>query len=88
MNLVRFAFSYNWMYGPALKGSWSKIKKYSNEHWFKRLILSLTYEDSIKSQLLDMKIVEIISSMHEYSQDILTWISDMNYSTIVDTIKK
>ena len=27
--LIRFAFSYNWMYAPALIGSWSKIKRVS-----------------------------------------------------------
>ena len=45
INLIRFAFSYNWMYGPALTGSLSKIKKYSNEHWFKRLIEANTYSN-------------------------------------------
>ena len=89
MNLVRFAFSYNWMYGPALKGSWSKIKKYSSEHWFKRLISSNTYDDTIKASTIGHEASqEIISSMQEYSQDILTWISDMNYSTAVDTDQK
>ena len=89
MNLVRFAFSYNWMYGPALKGSWSKIKKYSTEHWFKRLISSSTYDDTIKASTIGHEASqEIVSSMQEYSQDILTWISDMNYSTTVDTDQK
>ena len=40
--LIRFSFSYNWMYGPALTGSWSKIKRYANENWFKRLVYKQT----------------------------------------------
>ena len=47
--LIRFAFCYNWMYGPALVGTWSKIKKYSNENWFKRLIYNSTYNTETKT---------------------------------------
>ena len=47
--LIRFAFAYNWMYGPALTGSWSKIKKYQNENWFKRLVYKYSIQFRHKS---------------------------------------
>ena len=88
-NLIRFAFSYNWMYAPALTGSWSKIKKYSNEHWFKRLIYNYTYNPETKTcQIGHEHNQEIISLMHEFSQDILTWITDMQYSTVANSDQK
>ena len=87
--LIRFAFTYNWMYGPALSGSWSKIKKYQNENWFKRLIYKNTYNDDSKAcEIGHEHNQEIISSMLEYSQDVLTWITDMQYSTVVNTDQK
>ena len=86
INLIRFAFSYNWMYGPALTGSLSKIKKYSNEHWFKRLIEANTYSDETKSSTIGHENSQkIIMQMREYCQDVLTWITDMTHSTIVDS---
>ena len=87
--LIRFAFSYNWMYGPALTGSWSKIKKYQNENWFKRLIYKNTYNDDSKAcEIGHEHNQEIISSMKEYCQDVLIWITDMQYSTVVNTDQK
>ena len=87
--LIRFAFSYNWMYGPALSGSWSKIKKYQNENWFKRLIYKYTYNDETKNcDVGHENNQEIINLMKEYSQDILTWITDMQYSTVANTDQK
>ena len=87
--LIRFSFSYNWMYGPALTGSWSKIKKYQNENWFKRLVYKNTYNNETKScEVGHERNQEIIMSMQEYCQDVLTWISDMQYSTVVNTDQK
>ena len=77
------------MYGPALTGSWSKIKKYSNENWFKRLIYNYTYSDDSKScEIGHEKNQEIILAMKEYCEDILTWITDMQYSTVLKTEQK
>jgi hypothetical protein len=77
------------MYGPALTGSWSKIKKYQNENWFKRLIYKNTYNTDTKAcEVGHEHNQEIISSMQEYCQDVLTWITDMQYSTIADTDQK
>ena len=88
-NLIRFAFSYNWMYGPALTGSWSKIKKYENENWFKRLIFKNTYNSETKAcEIGHEQNQEVILSMQEYCQDVLTWITDMQYSTIANTDQK
>lgn len=88
-NLIRFAFSYNWMYGPALTGSWSKIKKYENENWFKRLIFKNTYNNETKAcEVGHEQNQEVILSMQEYCQDVLTWITDMQYSTIANTDQK
>ena len=88
-NLIRFAFSYNWMYGPALTGSWSKIKKYQNENWFKRLIYKNTYNNDTKAcEVGHEHNQEVISSMQEYCQDVLTWITDMQYSTVANTDQK
>ena len=65
--LIRFAFSYHWMYAPALSGTWSKIKKYSNENWFKRLIYKYTYNDENKQCEIGYEYnQEIISSMNEF----------------------
>jgi len=87
--LIRFAFSYNWMYGPALIGSWSKIKKYSNENWFKRLIYKNTYNLETKTcEIGRERNQEIICSMREYCEDILVWITDMHYSTVLKTDQK
>ena len=87
--LIRFTFTYNWLYGPALTGSWSKIKKYSNENWFKRLIYNYTYSDDSKScEIGHEKNQEIILSMKEYCEDILTWITDMQHSTVLKTEQK
>ena len=54
------------MYGPALTGSWSKIKKYQNENWFKRLIFKNTYNNSA----LEASIDEIHSKL-TYKFDII-----------------
>ena len=87
--LIRFAFSYNWMYGPALIGSWSKIKKYENENWFKRLVYKNTYNNETKAcEVGHENNQEVITSMKEYCQDILTWIADMQYSTVANTDQK
>ena len=79
--LIRFAFSYNWMYGPALTGSWTKIKKYANENWFKRLVYKQTEIGHENNQ-------EIISLMKEFCQDILVWIADICRSTAAHTDQK
>ena len=87
--LIRFAFAYNWMYGPALTGSWSKIKKYQDENWFKRLIYKNTYNPDTKAcEVGHEPNQEIISAMQEYCQDVLTWITDMQYSTVSKTDQK
>ena len=45
--------------------------------------------DTIKSSTIGHETnQEIISAMQDYSQDILTWISDMNYSTVANTEQK
>ena len=77
------------MYGPALTGSWSKIKKYQNENWFKRLVYKNTFNNETKScEVGHERNQEIILSMQEYCQDVLTWISDMQYSTVANTDQK
>ena len=87
--LIRFAFTYNWMYGPALTGSWSKIKKYQNENWFKRLVYKYTYNTDSKScEVGHEHNQEIILLMKEYCNDVLTWITDMQYSTVLNTEQK
>ena len=87
--LIRFAFSYNWMYGPALTGSWSKIKKYSNENWFKRLIFKNTYNSETKTcEVGHERNQEIIKAMTEYCEDILVWMTDMHYSSVLNTEQK
>ena len=87
--LIRFAFSYNWMYAPALTGSWSKIKKYQNENWFKRLVYKNTYNNEDKScEIGHEQNQEIILSMKDYCTDILTWITDMQHSTVLNTDQK
>lgn len=87
--LIRFAFTYNWMYGPALTGSWSKIKKYQNENWFKRLVYKYTYNTDSKScEVGHEHNQEIILLMKEYCNDVLTWITDMQYSTVLNTDQK
>jgi len=87
--LIRFAFSYNWMYAPALTGSWSKIKKYQNENWFKRLIHKNTYNNVSKScEVGHENNQEVILAMKEYCEDILKWISDMQHSTVLSTDQK
>ena len=70
------------MYGPALVGTWSKIKKYSNENWFKRLIYNSTYNSETKTcEVGHEHNQEVILAMKEYCEDILVWITDMHYST-------
>ena len=87
--IIRFSFIYNWIYGPALTGTWSKIKKFQNENWFKRLIFKNTYNSDSKScEIGHEHNQEIISLMKEYSQDVLTWVSDMQYSTVSNTDQK
>jgi len=77
------------MYGPALTGSWSKIKKYQNENWFKRLVYKNTYNPDTKAcEVGHEQNQEIISAMQEYCQDVLTWITDMQYSTVSKTDQK
>ena len=77
------------MYGPALTGSWSKIKKYSNENWFKRLVYKNTYNDESKScEVGHENNQEVVLAMKEYCEDILIWISDMQYSTVLGTDQK
>tara|TARA_B110000305_G_scaffold24086_1_gene22067 strand:- start:499 stop:1395 length:897 start_codon:yes stop_codon:yes gene_type:complete len=86
INLIRFAFSYNWMYGPALTGTWSKIKKYSDEHWFKKLISTYTYDEDLKTSNIGREhSQEIIKLLQEYCQDVLTWITDMNHATAANS---
>ena len=87
--LIRFAFSYNWMYAPALIGSWSKIKKYQNENWFKRLVYKNTYNNESKScEVGHESNQEVVLAMKEYCEDILKWISDMQHSTVLSTDQK
>ena len=87
--LIRFAFSYNWMYAPALIGSWSKIKRYQNENWFKRLVYKNTYNNESKScEVGHENNQEVVPAMKEYCEDILIWISDMQYSTVSSTDQK
>ena len=87
--LIRFSFAYNWIYGPALTGSWSKIKKYQNENWFKRLVYKYLYNSETKNcEIGHENNQEIVLLMREYSQDILTWIADMQYSTTINTEQK
>ena len=77
------------MYGPALIGSWSKIKKYSNENWFKRLIYKYTYDSESKACVVGHEHnQEVILAMKEYCEDILVWITDMHYSTTLKTDQK
>ena len=87
--LIRFAFSYNWMYAPALIGSWSKIKRYQNENWFKRLVYKNTYNNESKScEVGHENNQEVVLAMKEYCEDILKWISDMQHSTVLSTDQK
>ena len=87
--LIRFAFSYNWMYGPALTGSWTRIKKYSNENWFKRLVYKQTYSSDTKQcEIGHEKRQEIVLSMQEFCHDILLWFTDMYYSTEANSDQK
>ena len=87
--LIRFAFAYNWMYAPALTGTWSKIKRYQNENWFKRLIYKYTYNTEDKAcDIGHEHNQEIVLAMKEYCNDILKWISDMQYSTVLSTEQK
>ena len=87
--LIRFAFSYNWMYAPALIGSWSKIKRYQNENWFKRLVYKNTYSNESKScEVGHENNQEVVLAMKEYCEDILKWISDMQHSTVLGTDQK
>ena len=77
------------MYGPALVGTWSKIKKYSNENWFKRLIYNSTYNSETKTcEVGHEHNQEVILAMKEYCEDILIWITDMHYSTTLIPTKK
>ena len=77
------------MYGPALTGSWSRIKKYQNENWFKRLIFKNTYNYETKTcEVGHEHNQEVILLMQEYCQDVLTWITDMQYSTVANTDQK
>ena len=88
-NLVRFAFAYNYMYSPPLTGNWNKIKKFSNENWFKRLVFKHTYDYEQKEcQVGQENYQEIISLMKDYSEDVLTWIVDMQNSTTLKTDQK
>ena len=87
--LIRFSFVYNFIYSPALIGTWSKIKSYSDESWFKRLILKYTYNDDQKQCEVGHEYnQQVISLMKEYSQDVLTWITDMHHSTVINTEQK
>jgi hypothetical protein len=87
--LIRFAFSYNWMYGPSLTGSWARIKKYSNENWFKRLIYKQTYNSETKQcEIGHENRQEIVLSMKEFCHDILLWFTDMYYSTEANSDQK
>ena len=87
--LIRFAFSFKWMYGPALLGSWSKIKKYQNENWFKRLVYKYNYNNETKSCEIGLgDKQEIIELMKEFCDDILVWFIDMQYSTAANTDQK
>ncbi len=87
--LIRFSFTYNYMYSQALSGTWSKISKYKNENWFKRLILKQTYNNDEKQcEIGNEQNQEIISLMKEYSQDVLIWITDMHYSSAANSDQK
>ena len=77
------------MYGPALTGNWNKIKKYSNESWFRRLIYKQTYNTEREAcEVWREKNQEVILLMKEYCEDVLTWITDMQYSTVLNTDQK
>ena len=87
--LMRFAFAYNFIYSPALVGTWSKIKKYDNENWFKRLIYNQTYNDAEKQcDIGHENNQEIILAMKEYTQDILIWLTDLHNSSTSNTDQK
>jgi len=87
--LIRFAFAFKWMYGPALTGSWTKIKRYSNENWFKRLVYNYTYNSDTKSCEIGLgDRQDIIELMKEFCDDILVWFTDMQYSTAANTDQK
>lgn len=87
--LMRFAFTYNFIYSPALIGTWSKIKKYDNENWFKRLIYNQTYNDAEKQcEIGHENNQEIILAMKEYTQDILIWLTDLHNSSVSNTDQK
>ena len=77
------------MYGPALTGSWSKIKRYANENWFKRLVYKQTYNsDTSQTEIGHENNQEIIALMKEFCNDILIWMTDMCKSTAAHTEQK
>ena len=60
-----------------------------NEIWFKRLIFKNTYNNDTKTcEVGHEHNQEIILLMQEYCQDVLTWITDMQYSTVANTDQK
>ena len=72
-----------------MTGTWSKIRKYQNENWFKRLIYKYTYNTEDKAcDIGHEHNQEIVLAMKEYCNDILKWISDMQYSTVLSTEQK
>jgi hypothetical protein len=77
------------MYGPSLTESWARIKKYSNENWFKRLIYKQTYNSETKQcEIGHENRQEIVLSMKEFCHDILLWFTDMYYSTEANSDQK
>ena len=64
------------MYGPALTGSWSRVKKYANENWFKRLVYKQTYNSDIsQTEIGHDNNQETVLLMKEFCHDILIWIT-------------
>ena len=59
------------------------------ENWFKRLVYKNIYNDETKSCEIGHEYnQEVVLAMKEYCEDILKWISDMQYSTVLSTDQK
>ena len=87
--LLRFAFINNYIYLPALSGTWTQIKKYSDENWFKRLVFAQTYDHENKqSKIGHQSYQEILNQLRDYSQEVLKWFSDLHYSSVQNTDQK
>lgn len=73
VQLFKFAFTYHWLFAPALtKRSW---KKFTNENWFKRHL------DRSDVNLGTEAKQALISDLKELSIDIIKWLSDLNLSS-------